>query len=98
MAEEQQRIPTKEKLAAALREANAPLDMISRAEAFYYDDFKGPCAFPIRQLVDDARAANLPTIAMDAIDGKFDAQDWEADAWAKSDEGRETFKQFLKGQ
>lgn len=97
MAEEK-RIPTSEKLAQALREANAPLDMISRAEAGYYDDFRSELAFPMRQLVLDAVAHELPQIAMAAIDGQFDAQSWEADEWAKSEEGQETFKKYMKGK
>lgn len=90
------RVPTTEKLAKALEQANAPASMIAAARAGHYDDYKSDVPDPIRQLVRDARDANLPTIVIAAINGKFDGQKWEADEWAKSPEGRATFQQFLK--
>lgn len=94
---EQQRKATTEKLAEALSLAGAPKWMIDNANAGVYNDYKSPHADPIRTLVFDATSCNLPSIAMDAIDGKFDAQKWEADEWAKSADGRATFAEFLKG-
>jgi hypothetical protein len=91
-----QRKPTSEKLAEALSLAGAPQDMIARAEAGYYDDYKSPLATPIMALVIHARAAGLHTIAEQAKDGEFDAQDWESDEWAQSPEGQETFAEFFK--
>jgi len=90
--------PTTEKLAAALRAANAPAAMISKAEAGYYDDFKSPLAMPLHQLVTDAQAAGLPDIAMSAINGDFDATREESAAWAASEEGKRTMQMFLPRQ
>lgn len=90
-------IPTSEKLAQVLELTQAPSQMIVRARAGYYDDYKSPLATPIVQLVQDALAHSLYDIAERAKRGEFDAQDWEADAWAKSAEGQETFKSFFKG-
>lgn len=92
------RKPTTEKLAEALSLAGAPKWMIDNALAGVYDDYKSPHADPIRTLVFDATHCNLPTIAMDAIDGKFDAQKWEADEWAKSPDGQATFAEFFKSR
>jgi hypothetical protein len=61
-----------DKLTAALREANAPADMIERARSGYYGDFTSPLPFPISQLIADARQAGLVTIARLAMDGEFD--------------------------
>ena len=90
-----QRIPTTEKLAKALEQANAPTKMIERARAGYYDDYKSELAFPIIQLVQDATRHELYTVAEQAKAGKFDGQKWEADEWAKSPEGRATFQEFM---
>ncbi len=89
------RKPTTEKLAEALSLAGAPKWMIDNANAGVYDDYKSPHADPIRTLVFDANNCGLSSIAMDAIDGKFDGQKWEADEWATSPEGRATFAEFL---
>ena len=94
---EEQRLPTTERLATALREANAPESMIKRAEAGYYDDFKGPLAQNIAELVADCGLAQgLDDIAWRAMDGEFDATNWEADAWAKNTpEGRAVMQEFF---
>lgn len=89
------RIPTSEKLAQILELAQAPKQMIERARAGYYDDFKSELATPIVALAQDARKAGLPDIAQRAMAGEFDAQDWEADEWQNSEEGQETFRQFF---
>ena len=89
------RKPTTEKLAEALSLACAPKWMIDNANAGVYDDYKSPHAMPIRTLVFDASNCGLPSIAMDAIDGKFDAEQWEAEAWRNSPEGRATFAEFF---
>ena len=90
--------PTTEKLAAALRAANAPQAMISKAEAGYYDDFKSPIAMPLHQLVSDAQAAGLPDIAMSVINGDFDATREESAAWAASEDGKRTMAMFMPRQ
>jgi hypothetical protein len=62
----------RERLAAALRGAGAPAEMIERAERGYYGDFTSPLTFPITQLINDARAAGLDDIANRAMRGEFD--------------------------
>lgn len=91
------RIPTTEKLAQALREAGAPDWMIVRAESGYYDDYKSTVSSPIMALVVDAHHNGLHAIAHRARNGDFDAQKWEADAWAKSPEGQESIASFTSG-
>jgi hypothetical protein len=61
-----------EKLAAALREAGAPADMIKKAEDGYYGDFTSPLGFPIKALVNDAMTHGLTGIADRARAGEFD--------------------------
>ena len=90
----EERIPTSEKLAQALEAAGAPPEMIEKARAFYYDDYKSELAMPTVQLVIDAKAHNLNVIVERAIDGDFDGTKEESDAWAKSPDGQETFAQF----
>lgn len=89
--------PTTAKLAQALRETGASNVMIARAEAGYYDDFKSPLATPIMQLVADARAEGFENIAIRAMNGEWDAQQWEAKAWAQSPDGQAVMKQIMKG-
>jgi hypothetical protein len=61
-----------EKLAAALMEAGAPINMIEKAISGFYGDFTSPLAFPILELVTDAMALGLTDIADRARDGEFD--------------------------
>lgn len=91
-------IPTTEKLALALTQARAPQWMIDKSRAGYYDDFKSPIATPIVQLYHDCLAAGLGDLAMRARNGDFDSTDEEADEWAKSPEGQETFRKLLAGE
>ena len=84
--------PTTERLAAALRSAGAPSCMIEKAEAGEYDDYKAkntatPCVDLVRDLALAASAAfdaRLIVLHERALNGEFDAQKWESDAWAKS--------------
>jgi hypothetical protein len=80
--------PTSEKLAESLTHSQAPHVMIDRARAGHYDEYKSDLPFPISALVEDARKYHLNNIALRAINGEFDAQDWEANQWAESEEGR----------
>ncbi len=89
---------TKEKLAIALEEERAPKSMIQRAREGYYDDFLSPLAMPIHQLVSDARRYNLKRIAKRAMNGDFDATKEESDAWAASEEGQQTLREFMEGR
>lgn len=98
---------TTAKLAAALSEIpGVPKDMIKRAVDGYYHDFLSPLAMPEIQLVADLRElASRPAtprnsrpllreMAGRVIAGEFDATREESDEWARSPEGRETFRQF----
>jgi hypothetical protein len=89
-------IPTTERLARALEEAKAPQDMIARARAGYYDDFKSQDATPIVRLVEHANLHGLYDIADRAIDGEFDATKEESDEWMRSPEGQEVLQHFLR--
>jgi hypothetical protein len=83
--------PTTERLARALTEAGAPAEMIERARAGYYDDFKSPLAMPEMQLRADALELGLTDIAEGVVNGEWDATKEESDEWARSPEGRATF-------
>ena len=71
----------------ALEAAKAPLDMIERARRGYYDDVESELATPIIQLVRDAEAAGLKSIADQAKQGEFDATEDEMEEWYEN-EGR----------
>lgn len=90
-------VPTTRKLATALMRRGAPMDMVQRALAGYYDDFKSPLAMPEMQLYHDALAAGLPDIAEMVKDGEFDATKEESAAWARSPDGQATFAELLNG-
>lgn len=98
---------TTAKLAEALSAVpGVPRDMIQRAVDGYYHDYLSPLTFPEMQLVADLRElASLPATPRDSrpllraladrvVDGEFDASKEEADAWAASSEGQETFRQL----
>lgn len=79
---------TSEKLALAMEQAGCPVEMINKAKNFYYDDYKSELATPCIQLVMDL--AQYPELKIRAMNGEFDAQRWESDEWAESEEGRES--------
>jgi hypothetical protein len=72
---------TKEKLAQALKAANAPQWMVDNALAGQYDDFESDSAMPCVQLVIDCQAAGLEDMANRAKNGEFDATHEESEAW-----------------
>jgi hypothetical protein len=76
---------TKERLAEDLRKARAPVDMIDRALAGYYDDYESPLGYPLHALVVDAEKARLHKIADKAKNGDYDGTLEEGRAWIKSD-------------
>jgi hypothetical protein len=88
--------PTTEILARALEEVNAPQEMIYKARAGYYDDYKSPLAMPEMQLLKDARMYGLESIAQGVIAGKWDGTKEESDAWAASPEGQEALRELTK--
>jgi hypothetical protein len=98
---------TTAKLARALSEVpGMPRDMIARAIAGHYHDYLSELAMPELQLLADLRdLAGQPTTGPKAraalqalitrlLDGDFEASSEEADAWAASPEGQETFRQL----
>jgi hypothetical protein len=102
--------PTTVKLATALSKVpGMPGDMIRRAIDGYYHDYMSPLATPEIQLVADLlELARLPSTPRDSrpllraladavVAGEFDATKEEADDWARSDEGRQAFRE-LTGQ
>lgn len=86
--------PTTERLAVALVQAGAPVAMIERARAGFYDDYKSELAMPISQLIVDARKLGLTDIARRAINGEFDATQAEGDAWWSSPDGLAARREF----
>lgn len=94
MSSDSEAVPTTEKLAAALEAAACPADMIALARRGFYDDYKSELISPISRLVHDLRVLGKIELAKRAMNGDFDGTRAEADAWAASQEGRETFHQF----
>lgn len=76
-------LPTTERLARALEAANDPAlaELIIRARAGHYDDYKTDIALPIVTLVADLERAGHPELAQRAREGEFDATPAEVDAW-----------------
>ena len=100
--------PTAEKLAAALEEIHGiPPGFINEARSGHYHDYASKLAMPITALIarlllianhPGTPAASRPILrdlAEKAKDGEFDATKEEADAWAKSPEGQETFAELI---
>lgn len=86
-------IPTKQRLAKAIKEADPKLVyLIKKAEAGYYDDYESPIATPCIQLVADLRQAGLSDLAERAKNGEFDGAKEEGDAWFEK-EGRALLNQ-----
>jgi hypothetical protein len=88
--------PTTERLALALTHAKAPQVLVDRARAGYYDDFKSDLPLPIVALVNDAKQYHLNNIALRAMNGEFDSQKWEAEAWVKSEEGQSVMREIAQ--
>lgn len=91
------KIPTTEKLAKALEEANDPklAEIIEKARQGYYDDYKTTIAFPIIQLVYDLEKAGHPELAQRVRKGEWEAQDWEAKEWFER-EGKPLLEESIK--
>jgi hypothetical protein len=94
---------TARKLSAALEAAGAPRSIVRRAERGYYHDYLSPLAMPELSLITELRraakrdpdnAVALLRVAQAVAEGEHDASAAEGDAWARSPEGRETWRQF----
>lgn len=86
--------PTTEKLAKAMKASNCPPEMIARARAGYYDDYKSELTLPCVQLVTDLRAIGQLELAQRAINGEFDGTPEESAAWFAA-EGKNHLPQSL---
>ena len=82
---------TKENLALALAEADAPEWMVKNARNGQYDDFESQVPNPIMTLVNDCRGVGLEAVAKRAMNGDFDATKEESEAWYER-EGKNLFK------
>lgn len=92
MTDEQ--LPTTERLALDLEKALAPQEMIDKARAGFYDDYKSPLAMPQTKLHHDAMAAGLTDIALAVLNGYYDCNQAEADAWFNSEETQAEMREF----
>ena len=92
------RMHTKDKLAAALREAGLE-DMAAKAAEGYYHDFLSPLATPCLQLSNDLAAVGTPAamaLRQRHHNGEFDASVEESEAWAKGSDGQAAFNELLR--
>jgi hypothetical protein len=71
--------------------------MIQKAIDGAYDDYLSASPSPIADLINDCRAHRLYALAAQAAAGVFDGQRWEAEAWAKSPDGRAVFAELRRG-
>ena len=88
-------IRTKERLAQLLH-AETLFDLERRARAGEFDDFESPSATPIGDLVAALRAAGKDGLALRAMEGEWDSSPEEAEAWARSAEGRDASAKLTK--
>lgn len=70
---------------------------IKRAERNEFHDYLSESATPCVDLVMTLQKLGFRSLAIRARNGEFDATREEADAWAKSDEGRLTFAELTGG-
>ncbi len=74
-------------------------EMARKAEADYYHDFKSPLDLPELQLESDLRTVGTPAamaLRKRVINGDFDADLAESEAWANSDDGKATFDRLVR--
>lgn len=99
-----EKIHTKDMLAAALKEVLLN-SMAEKAAEGYYHDFLSPLPLPEIQLVNDLeKAAKIHPKRKEAImalrsrviNGDFDANKEESDAWAASPEGQQAYRDLLR--
>lgn len=87
---------TKEKLAQVLH-SRGLFGMERAAREGRYDDFESEEATPIGDLVEHLRGHGHDDLAIRAMDGEWDCTPEEADAWSKSEEGRELLREVERG-
>lgn len=89
---------TKDRLAAALTEANLP-ELAERAAKGGFDDFMSDLPLPMLALVDElAKAATRKALDLRkrVMKGEFDGTAEEAEAWANSPEGQATLAKIVR--
>jgi hypothetical protein len=89
---------TKDKLAVALIEADL-VEMAHKAATGWYHDFLSPLDLPTTQLIDDLAQAGTPkamALRERVMEGDYDASPEEADEWARSPDGRDTFESLMR--
>ncbi len=94
-----------ERLAQALLQGVNPLipqpslaQLVRHVREGRYHDFLSTMAFPSIALHTRLRTAGLDAVADRLLAGEFDATKAESDAWARSDEGQETFQDLVNGR
>lgn len=91
---------TKDFLAQELRTAGLE-DLAKRAETGEFHDFESPHAMPEMMLVGELAAIGTPeadALRRRVINGDFDANYEESEAWAASEEGQAAFDQLMDGK
>lgn len=89
---------SREKLAQALIEWDAPSNMIATARTgLRWDDYLSDQDFPIVLLVADLQANGYEELAHRAMNGEFDGTTAESKAWAQSPEGTAAFAELVAG-
>jgi hypothetical protein len=100
---------TKDKLAEALT-AVGLTDMAKKASDGYYHDFLSPLDFPEMQLLEDLTEQRMKqamggpqwhainNLRTRHLNGDFDANLEESEAWARSPEGKDAFNRLVSGK
>lgn len=99
---------TKDMLAEALRAVGLN-DMAAKAADGYYHDFLSPLALPEIQLAEDLaeaaqacpdadRRQRITAVRNRHLQGEFDANVEESEAWAASPEGQDAFRRLVRGE
>lgn len=65
--------------------------LATAARTGHYDEWRSSIPFPLMTLYSDLMAAGRQDLAAKVAEGEWDSTREEADAWAASHEGRETF-------
>lgn len=88
--------PSTDRLVAALKESGAPADLVLRAVGGAFHDYKSDSATPIVDLMRECERRGLYKVARLARDGAFDADQAEADEWARSPDGQQAMRSLTK--
>lgn len=82
------RTPTTELLAEAMEAEELPEELIKNARAGKFDDFhENGYAMPQTVLIRCLIRVRADALRRRVINGEFDAQQWESDAWAAKQTG-----------